>query len=134
MEILLASRSAGLKTGICSNSPREWVAGHLDRRNLAHLFDAVVCREDVAQAKPHPDLYLETLKRLNVSARHAVAFEDSPNGTKAARAAGVFCVTVPNPSTARMTFEEVDLRVGSLSDVSYEFLHQQLLVARERAL
>ncbi|HET9887228.1 MAG TPA: HAD-IA family hydrolase [bacterium] len=126
MELLLASREAGVRAAVCSNSPREWVAGHLERLNIAHLFDTIVCREDAPEAKPHPDLYHETLRRLDVEARHAVAIEDSPNGTKGARAAGIFCVTVPNPCTAQLTFEELDLRIDSLSGVSCDHLHLHL--------
>jgi HAD superfamily hydrolase (TIGR01509 family) len=121
-EILHAARAAGIKIAVCSSSPRHWVAGHLDRLNLAHWFDALICREDAINAKPHPDLYLEALKRLNVPAHHAVAFEDAPNGAIAARAAGIYCIAVPNEWTARLRFDEVDRRVTSLTEVSWDCL------------
>jgi len=45
-----------------------------------------------------------------------VAFEDSPNGVTAARAAGIFCVAVPNPVTCRLPLDHADHRVTSLAE------------------
>ena len=66
-------------------------------------FDRIVTADgDVARAKPLPVLYLEALRGSAVGAAEAVAFEDSPNGIRAAKAAGIFCVAVPNGVTASL--------------------------------
>ena len=72
---------------------------------------------DVERAKPRPDLYLEALGLLGVPAAEAIAFEDSPNGIRAARAAGIFCVGIPNEVTRSLGLEEADLVVDSLADL-----------------
>jgi len=54
----------------------------------------VAANGDAARAKPRPTLYLEALDRLGVAAEEAVAFEDSPNGITAAKAAGLYTVAV----------------------------------------
>ncbi len=60
------------------------------------LFDVVCTRDDVAAVKPAPDLFLLAAERLGVRPQDCVVFEDSPNGLRAARAAGMWAVAVPN--------------------------------------
>jgi HAD superfamily hydrolase (TIGR01509 family) len=114
VDYLVAARQLGLKTAIASSSTRKWVMDHLNRFGIASHFDAVVCREDVKRTKPDPDLYLTALQRLEVRPVEAIALEDSSNGVRAAKAAGLFCVAVPNPLTADLDLTEADLRLISL--------------------
>src|SRR5205814_2302491 len=72
---------------------------------------------DRSRAKPEPTLYLEALRTLGISASEAVAFEDSPNGVRAAKRAGLFCVAVPNPVTATLALDEADVVVDTLADL-----------------
>lgn len=116
-ERLAEARELGLALGIASSSPREWVEGHLDRLGLRGWFQCVTCREDAPRAKPDPDLYLACVAALGAEPREAIAFEDSPNGVAAARAAGMFAVAVPNPLTARLSLDHAHLRINSLADV-----------------
>lgn len=110
--------SRGLALGIASSSDAQWVHGHLRRLHLEHRFAAVRTRSTDLPAKPAPDLYLATLAALEAPAHQALAVEDSPNGVRAAKAAGMLCVAVPNPLTASMNFEHADLVIPSLDDVS----------------
>ncbi len=115
-----AGKNRGLKLAIASSSPHSWVDAHLARLELACRFDSVICGDDVAsgRTKPNPDLFLLALDRLEVPNEAAVVFEDSPNGVRAARAAGIFVVAVPNPLTERMGVDGADLTVKSLADLS----------------
>ena len=73
---------------------------HIARLAPDVAWDAIVTADhDPQRAKPRPDLYLEALELIGVDAADAVAFEDSPNGIRAAKAAGIFCVAVPNDVT-----------------------------------
>ena len=65
--------------------------------------------------KPDPTPYLAVLDELGVGADEAIAFEDSPNGVTAAKAAGIFCVAVPNPVTCRLPLEHADYRMASMA-------------------
>jgi len=65
---------------------------------------------------------LLALKKLKVKSNEAVIFEDSPNGVKAANAAGVFVVSVPNPVTSQLIFPAKSLRLSSLEEFSLERL------------
>jgi len=114
------ARAAGLKTAVASSSLSEWVEGWLARHRIRDLFDAVCTRDQVAQVKPAPDLFLLAAARLGVAPEECLAFEDSPNGIRAARAAGMRCVAIPNPLTRHLPLGEADLVVESLADHSLD--------------
>jgi HAD superfamily hydrolase (TIGR01509 family) len=128
-DYLAAVRRHGLKRAIVSSSARSWVDMHLERLEEAVGWDAICTADrDPARAKPSPTLYLEALEALGVTAGEAVAFEDSPNGVLAAKAAGVFCVAVPNEVTRDLGLEEAgaDLVLDSLADLPPETLFARL--------
>lgn len=122
VEILAQASAAGIPMGVASSSRHDWVDGYLSKLGLAHYFEAVTCADDVARAKPFPDLYLLACERLGVPPRAALALEDSPNGIAAARAAGVLVVTYPNPLTSQMDVSAADRRVDDLRQVSLDDL------------
>lgn len=98
-ECLTMAGQAGARLGVVSSSPAGWVLPHLDRLTLTGQFDVVITRECAARSKPHPDLYLAALGQLGVTAKAAIAVEDSRHGVTAAIAAGIRCVAFPNPVT-----------------------------------
>ena len=117
------ARRLGLAVAIVSSSPERWIADGLARLGCADGWACVVSANGVPErAKPAPTLYAEALQKLGVAADEAVAFEDSPNGILAARAAGIFCVAVPNEVTKRLDLSHADLVVESLEDVPLEEL------------
>jgi HAD superfamily hydrolase (TIGR01509 family) len=118
VEYLAEAKSRGMRVAIVSSSSNAWVAGHLERLDTVDAWACVVCANgDVERAKPRPTLYLEALDTLGVAPEAAIAFEDSPNGVAAARAAGIFCVAVPNSVTAQLDLSAADLLVESLEAV-----------------
>ena len=124
--IIDAARVAGLTLGVASSSTREWVSGHLARLGILDRFDCLRCRDDVAHAKPEPDLYIAVLACLGVHQSEAIAIEDSPNGIMSAKRAGLRCAAIPNPITARLDLSQADLVLGSLADMSLKDLLQKL--------
>ncbi|HLO16015.1 MAG TPA: HAD family hydrolase [Anaerolineales bacterium] len=120
MDYLQAAKRLNLKLAIASSSPHSWVDTHAKRLGVFEYFDKVICADDVAvgRTKPNPDLFLLALKRLNVRKEEAIVFEDSPNGVKAAKSAGIFVVAVPNPVTSLLSIENANLTLTSLSDLS----------------
>jgi HAD superfamily hydrolase (TIGR01509 family) len=127
-DYLSEARRLGLRLAVASSSPRHWVEAHLTRLGLVHRFDSIITGDDVppGRTKPHPDIYLKALDALRVTAREAVAFEDSPYGVAAARAAGIFVVAVPNPTTARLKHEGANLRLSSLLEMPLQDLLQRV--------
>ncbi|MBV7696595.1 HAD family phosphatase [Streptomyces sp. TRM70350] len=95
-ELLDAARARGVQAAVVSSAPHAWVAHHLQRLGVRDRFAALVTGDLAARHKPHPDLYELALRVLDCAPAHAVAFEDSAIGVRAARAAGVRCLAVPN--------------------------------------
>ena len=127
LEYLEDARALGLKTAIVSSSTKDWINRHLARLERAEHFEAIVAADhDVSRAKPAPTLYLEALDRLELGPEEAIAFEDSPNGIKAAKAAGIFCVAVPNGVTATLGLDEADLVLDSLADLPLRALIERV--------
>jgi HAD superfamily hydrolase (TIGR01509 family) len=118
LDYLEQAAALDLATAIVSSSSRSWIDRHLGRLQRAEHFDSIVTADgDAERAKPRPTLYLEALDRLGLEPEEGVALEDSPNGVRAAKAAELFCVAVPNGVTASLGLDEADLVVSSLADL-----------------
>jgi HAD superfamily hydrolase (TIGR01509 family) len=83
--------------GLASSSNREIIDRFLELSGFGDAFTVTVSSEEVARGKPAPDVYLETARRLGVAPARCVAVEDSSNGLRAAAAAGMAVIAVPNP-------------------------------------
>jgi HAD superfamily hydrolase (TIGR01509 family) len=82
--------------GLASSSNREIIDRFLELSGFGDAFTVTVSSEEVARGKPAPDVYLETARRLGVEPARCVAIEDSSNGLRAAEAAGMAVIAVPN--------------------------------------
>lgn len=119
-DYLKEAKELGLKIGLASSSNREWVEGYLKQLNIFKYFDVIKTSNDVSEVKPNPELYLKAIESLGITSSEAFAFEDSLNGLKAARAAGLQCVIVPNPVTAHLDFTDYSLRLASMGERSLQ--------------
>jgi len=126
MAHLMDARHAALKIGLASSSDRAWVHGHLERLGVLEYFTTTKCYEDTGTHKPDPAPYLAVLEALEICPSEAVAFEDSPNGITAAKAAGIFCVVIPNPITRQLHLEHADYRLESFAALPLPLLISQL--------
>jgi HAD superfamily hydrolase (TIGR01509 family) len=126
-EYLAEAQTRKLRTAVVSSSSLDWIERNLRRLDRLDHWDEIVAADgDPARAKPRPTLYLEALRKLALSPNEAVAFEDSPNGVRAAKRAGLYCVAVPNPVTATLDLEEADIVVDSLAELPFEKLLARL--------
>jgi HAD superfamily hydrolase (TIGR01509 family) len=117
-ELLALARRRGIRTAIVSSNHRERILEHLARAGQAADFDVIITADgDAVRGKPSPALYLEALEALGVEADRAIAFEDSPNGVRSAKAAGLYVVAVPNWLTEGASgLEQADEILTSLAD------------------
>jgi HAD superfamily hydrolase (TIGR01509 family) len=130
-DYISAAKRMGLLLAVASSASRRWVVDHLARFDLLEEFDCIRTVEDVARAKPEPDLFLAALDETCVAARDAVAFEDSPNGIRAARRAGIACVAVPNSVTVQLPLDQADLVIDSFEAVPLEQVLSRVAQARK---
>jgi HAD superfamily hydrolase (TIGR01509 family) len=116
IELLEFLQKAEIPTAVASSSSPRWVHGWLERLDLAKNFRAVVCRGDAPRIKPAPDLFLEAAKQLNTAPEHCLVIEDSMNGLKAAKAAGMPTWVIPNRVTDCLDFSIADRIFRSLAE------------------
>jgi HAD superfamily hydrolase (TIGR01509 family) len=107
-----------LPRAIATTSSRATVDHHLGAHGLAHRFHHIVAHDDCERHKPDPDPFLRAAARLGVQPQHCLALEDSHNGVRAASAAGMMTVMVPDllPVTEEMQTLCLHI-VGNLHDV-----------------
>ena len=118
--LLMTLKRGGVRTAVASSSSRAWISHVLAELDLQAQFDAAAGGDEVRRAKPAPDVYLLAALRLSVPPQACVALEDSTNGVRAAKAAGMACVAVPSPLTRQLDFSAADLVVPTLEDLGVE--------------
>lgn len=110
---------------VASSAHPEVIEAALGATGLDGVFGVVVSSDEVEHGKPDPDVYLETARRLGVAAERCLVIEDSYNGVRAGRAAGMTVILVPNatippaPGTRELATAVVD-RLGDLDPARFE--------------
>jgi putative hydrolase of the HAD superfamily len=125
----LAERNVPL--AIASSSMRDWIEPHLKRFALHPYFKTIVTKDLVTRVKPHPDLPLLAAEKLAILPNQLVVIEDSNNGVRAAKAAGMRAFAVPGPITAGDEFPLADHRFDELTEVLAHFQGSTDLVCSE---
>jgi HAD superfamily hydrolase (TIGR01509 family) len=125
-ELVEEARRLGLRTAVASSSSRGWVESWLSHHDIGDRFDCVRARDDVLRVKPAPDLFLAAAVGLGVSPDRCLVFEDSPNGIRAAQAAGMRCVAIPNSVTRPLPLPDPDLVLESASAIPLVELARRL--------
>jgi HAD superfamily hydrolase (TIGR01509 family) len=88
--------AARFRLGLASSSNLPLIDVVLSTSGLSEEFEVAVSSEEVARGKPAPDVFLEAARRLGVESSRCAAIEDSGNGIRAARAAGMRVIAIPN--------------------------------------
>jgi HAD superfamily hydrolase (TIGR01509 family) len=106
--------------GLASSSNREIIDLFLELAGVGDRFAVTLSSEEVARGKPAADVYLEVARRLAVEPPLCVAVEDSENGIRAARAAGMWVLALPNPHypPGPDALAEADEVIGSLHELT----------------
>ncbi|WP_224705071.1 HAD family hydrolase [Devosia aquimaris] len=95
-ELVSDLKARGIPTAVATSSRNPHAQHHLGAAGLLDLFETVVTRDDVLNPKPHPEPYLTAAHRLGVAPTLCLALEDSHTGVRAAHAAGMQTVMVPD--------------------------------------
>jgi HAD superfamily hydrolase (TIGR01509 family) len=129
LALLRAAREARLKLAIASTTTSANVSALLEANLGAPsgiAFDVIACGDQVKDKKPAPDIYRLALASLRVAPESCVAFEDSLNGLRAAKAAGLATVVTPSRWTAEQDFSAADLVLPSLEGLDLPRIAQVL--------
>ncbi len=122
-EVLDFFRRRGIRLALASSSYMRIIQAVLETLHLTEVFEVVHSAEFEEHGKPDPAIYLTTLRKLGLPARAAIAFEDSPNGVRAAKAAGLRVVCIPDKHVGQHpAFDSADLVLRSLTEFSESHL------------
>jgi HAD superfamily hydrolase (TIGR01509 family) len=115
--VLHVLRRSGVRLALASSSAPAIIAATLEGLGLSNVFEFTVSGHEVRRGKPAPDIFVEAVRRLQLSPADCLVVEDSFNGLCAAVAAGIRCAAVPCASTAGQDFERAAVRLDSLSEL-----------------
>ncbi|MEH0156980.1 hexitol phosphatase HxpB [Limibacter armeniacum] len=115
-DILKLFQQEGFRIGLSTNAPYRLVPMVLEKLGIDHYFGAITSAEQEAAGKPHPAVYLSTAQKLNSDPAHCLAIEDSASGMRAAQAAGMKTMVVPEQSVFdHSKFDSANLKLESLA-------------------
>ena len=114
LSLLQEATSKGIKLGIGSSSKNANFI--LKLLKIDHFFDVVIDGNGVEQPKPHPEVFLNGAKALNLAPAECIVFEDAASGITAAKAGGFITIAVGNPNIAEMA----DTYFNDLTEFSLE--------------
>lgn len=121
VELVEELHGHGMTMAVASSSAHRLIDVVLERLGIRRYMQAVHSGEDERRGKPFPDVFLSTAKSLGVEPHDCLVFEDSLNGVKAAKAAGMHCIAVPERPFDKRLFEEAeaDRIVSSLEEIGW---------------
>ena len=125
-EALIASlRAHGVKTAVVTSSNQPKMESvYRAQPHFRELFDAILTSEDFEFSKPHPDCYLKGAARFGVDPAECIVVEDSFNGLKAGRAAGMKVVGVATTNTAEAIAPLSDIQISNYIGIGYDTLQK----------
>lgn len=114
------------KVALASGSPNELAEHVMKVTGLDQVFLATTYGDDVAHGKPAPDIYLDVLRKIGVAPEHAVGVEDSGNGIRSLRAAGLGIIAAPGPEFPldAEVLALADVRITEMSEFSLELVER----------
>lgn len=117
----------GVKTAVVTSSNQPKMQSvYRSHPEFHSLFDAILTSEDFAESKPSPDCYLRAAARFGAASEECIVFEDSFNGLKSGRAAGMFVVGLATTNSIESIKSFSDIQLKDYSDMTYEKLNTLL--------
>lgn len=122
IDLLKLLRANKFEIGIASSSIRPHIDLVVKTLGISNYIGAIASGDEVTHSKPAPDIFLKAASKLGVSPKECVVFEDAMNGMKAAKAAKMRVIVVPNIFTLHEDFTPADRVVPTLEKVNMEML------------
>lgn len=122
VELLTTLRGRAITTAVGTSSLRKNAELILGKTDLQQYFDFITTGEEAQRGKPDPDLFLLAAQKMGRAAGECVVVEDSTNGVKAAKAAGMVCVALLNPNSGAQDLSAADYIVEQFDSEAIELV------------
>ncbi|WP_010247259.1 HAD family hydrolase [Acetivibrio cellulolyticus] len=103
-----------LKLAIATGSPNKFMELALNKLSLNQYFDVTQPSDEIKNGKPHPEIYLKVIEKLNLNPEDCIVIEDSSNGARAGKSAGCYTIAVPSEYTYMQDFSFVNYVASDL--------------------
>ena len=122
LKLLNNLKENNIKIGLASSSMRGLVEAILKGLKIRDYFEVIVCGDEVTNGKPEPEIFLKASSLLEVEPNQCVVIEDSTNGVKAAKSAGMKCLGTVNENSGKQDLSRADKIVNGLVAVDSHLL------------
>ena len=119
-EFLKSIKNRGLKTAVASSSGYDLIGLILSRLGISEYFDSITSGNDVKRGKPSPDIFLLAAEKIGAEPSKCLVVEDSENGVRAAKAAGMKALGYINPTSGNQCLDMADFITDDFKKVNIE--------------
>lgn len=116
-EVIASFKAKGYPLAVASSSPKHEIIRNLNELGLKTHFQHLVSGEEVEHSKPAPDVFLRAAELLEKDPKDCVVIEDTRNGVRAAKAAGMYCIGFKNPDYPAQDLSLADQVVTDLTEM-----------------
>lgn len=117
-ELLRLLKNSGAAIGLASSSPRDFIQLIIESLRIDDFFQVIVSGEEVNKGKPEPDIFLKTAELLGAAPYECIVIEDSENGVRAAKSAGMKSIGYRNPNSGCQDLSASSYIVDSISEAA----------------
>ncbi|MCX5895545.1 MAG: HAD family phosphatase [Proteobacteria bacterium] len=122
IDLLDELKHNNIKTALASSSSVEVIEAFISKLNLEHYFQHIISGDLVERGKPDPDIFIHTARALNEKVSDCVVIEDSTNGVKAAKLAGMKCIGFKNPNSGDQDLSLADMVMDDLRKIDLHLM------------
>jgi HAD superfamily hydrolase (TIGR01509 family) len=122
MELLKELRYNNVKIALASSSSVEVINVFISKLGVGHYFQQIISGDFVEKGKPAPDIFIHTAQALQESSANCVVIEDSANGVKAAKAAGMKCIGFLSPNSGAQDLSPADMVVDDFTKLTVSII------------
>ena len=122
VNLLEKLQKSGIPMAVASSSDKAIIDIILEKSGLRKYFEHAVSSSEVGKSKPEPDVFLHAAKLLGVAPENCLVFEDSKNGIKAAKAAGMVCIAYAGGNSGHQDQTQADRRISDFNELDFDNL------------
>lgn len=122
MELIKKLKNHDFVLQVASSATRPTVERVISHFELDAYFHHRIGGDEVSRSKPFPEIFLKAAAQSNSTPHQCLVIEDSTNGIRAAKKAGMYCIGYQNPNTGQLDLTQADAVVSALSEISIEMI------------
>lgn len=124
LDLIKNYHSNGLTLVLASSASMPNINRIFERFDLDQYFVAKLSGADLKESKPHPEIFIKAAEAASHPREHCMVIEDSSNGIKAAKDAGIFCVGYNSKHSEDQSYDQADVVVATFEEIHYHSMHR----------